>query len=91
VSRDIIEGHHRSQAEGVLEPVRAFAKQNGWDIRASHVVGSAAESIVALAVKEQPDLIVMGSHGHSALAGLVLGSVATGVLARCKVPVLLVR
>jgi nucleotide-binding universal stress UspA family protein len=33
----------------------------------------------------------MGSHGHSALGNIVLGSVATGVLARCTVPVLLIR
>jgi nucleotide-binding universal stress UspA family protein len=33
----------------------------------------------------------MGSHGHTALGNLALGSVATGVLARCKVPVLLIR
>jgi nucleotide-binding universal stress UspA family protein len=33
----------------------------------------------------------MGSHGHSALGNLVLGSVVTAVLALCKVPVLLIR
>jgi nucleotide-binding universal stress UspA family protein len=32
----------------------------------------------------------MGTHGHSSLASVVLGSVATGVLARSKTPVLLV-
>ena len=37
------------------------------------------------------DLLVMGSHGHGALANLVMGSVATNVLAHCGVPVLLVR
>jgi nucleotide-binding universal stress UspA family protein len=36
-------------------------------------------------------MIVMGSHGHGALSGLVLGSVVTKVLAACKVPVLVVR
>jgi nucleotide-binding universal stress UspA family protein len=34
---------------------------------------------------------VLGSHGHGAFAGLVLGSVATGVIARSEVPVLLIR
>ena len=33
----------------------------------------------------------MGSHGHSALGNLIMGSVATRVLADSKVPVLLVR
>jgi nucleotide-binding universal stress UspA family protein len=36
-------------------------------------------------------MLVMGSHGHGALATLVMGSVATQVVAECKVPVLLVR
>ena len=34
---------------------------------------------------------MLGSHGHGALANLVLGSVATKVLAHCGVPLLLVR
>jgi nucleotide-binding universal stress UspA family protein len=37
------------------------------------------------------DLMVMGSHGHGLWANLIMGSVATQVLAFCKVPVLLVR
>jgi nucleotide-binding universal stress UspA family protein len=37
------------------------------------------------------DMVVMGSHGHSALGNLVMGSVTTQVLAHCTVPVLLVR
>lgn len=37
------------------------------------------------------DLIVMGSRGLTALKGLIMGSVTTGVLARTKCPVLLLR
>jgi nucleotide-binding universal stress UspA family protein len=33
----------------------------------------------------------MGSHGHGSLSNLVLGSVATKVLAQCGTPVLLIR
>ena len=33
----------------------------------------------------------MGSHGHGNLGNLVLGSVATKVLAGSKLPVLLIR
>ena len=52
------------------------------------------ERVAAIVVQEAQllgcDLIVMGTHGHSSLTNLVLGSVATGVLARCKIPVLLI-
>ena len=37
------------------------------------------------------DLLILGSHGHGALVNLVMGSVATQVLAGCTVPVLVVR
>jgi nucleotide-binding universal stress UspA family protein len=33
----------------------------------------------------------MGSHGHGTFKNLIMGSVATKVLANCKVPVLLIR
>ena len=47
--------------------------------------------IAAAAEKEHAELIVMGTYGHSSLGNVVLGSVASGVLARSKVPVLLIR
>lgn len=65
--------------------------QPSWTIRALHGHGRAAEVIAAIAAKEHAELIVMGAHGHSSLGNVVLGSVATGVLARSRVPVLLIR
>ncbi|HYJ98830.1 MAG TPA: universal stress protein [Burkholderiaceae bacterium] len=53
--------------------------------------GPAAETLAKVAKSEKVDLVVMGSHGQSALGNVVLGSVASGVLARCDVPVLLIR
>lgn len=86
-----LDNHYREHAEEVLRPVREFADQQGWTIRAAHAAGHAADAIAALVETEKPDLIVMGTHGHSALGNVILGSVASGVLARCKVPVLLIR
>ena len=37
------------------------------------------------------DLLIMGTRGYTALAKLVMGSVATQVLAQSKTPVLLIR
>ena len=44
-----------------------------------------------MADKGKHDMIAMGSHGHGNLLNLITGSVTTQVLARSKLPVLLVR
>ena len=54
-------------------------------------VGDPADEIVRHAAAGSFDLIAMGTHGHTALAGLVMGSVATKVLARSKIPVLFMK
>ncbi len=86
-----LKSYYESRAEEVLEPVRAFIAQKGWRVGFEHRVGHPAEAIAEMANKGNYDLIVLGSHGHSALANLALGSVANGVLARCKTPMLLIR
>lgn len=50
-----------------------------------------AAGIIQTARDEQADLIVIGSHGRSGIARLVLGSVATRVVAESPVPVLVAR
>jgi nucleotide-binding universal stress UspA family protein len=82
--------YYSEQVESVLRPVRKFAAHR-WKTSVLHVHGHAAEAIAALTEELKPDLIVMGTHGHSALGNVVMGSVANGVLARCTVPVLLIR
>lgn len=88
---DLTRRYYEDDAQGVLRPVReAFAAAGiaasfGWE------VAHPGEAIARKASQQACDLVVMGSHGHSSLANLVLGSVATQVLARCDVPVLLVR
>jgi nucleotide-binding universal stress UspA family protein len=91
LDRSTLDDYYKDSADTVLQPVRAFAEQQGWTLKTSYAVGSAAQTIAELVEKEKPQLIVMGTHGHSALGTLILGSVTSGVLARCKTPVLLVR
>jgi len=49
------------------------------------------KGILGVAHAARCDLIVMGSHGRSALGGLMLGSETVRVLARSKIPVLVAR
>jgi nucleotide-binding universal stress UspA family protein len=68
---------------------RLRANFPGWEITAEASVGSPAWELVSKADGWKPDLIVVGSHGHSALGRFVLGSVSQRVLteARCSVRV----
>jgi nucleotide-binding universal stress UspA family protein len=86
----ILDDYYREESEQVFGPVRSFAEMQRWKLRLIHAHGHAAEVIAATAENEHCDLVVMGTHGHSSLGNIVLGSVATGVLARCKKPVLLI-
>jgi nucleotide-binding universal stress UspA family protein len=52
---------------------------------------AAASGIVQTAMAIGADLVVMGSHGRSGIARLMLGSVATKVVAESTVPVLVCR
>lgn len=79
------------EAEAVFKPVRAFLHLQGIEATFVRKVGHAAQGIASLAEEGKSDLLVMGSHGHGNLINLVLGSVATKVLALGKTPVLLVR
>ena len=49
------------------------------------------DGIIRAAAKNKCDLIVMSSHGRGNLAGLLLGSETTKVLAHSKTPVLVCR
>jgi nucleotide-binding universal stress UspA family protein len=53
--------------------------------------GDAVTEILRVAQEENASLIVMGTHGRSALAGLLMGRVAEHVLRRATCPVLTVK
>lgn len=91
LSRSTIDEYYRDEADKVLQPVRSFLEEKDLPFQASFAVGHAAEVIAAQAATQAPDLVVMGSHGHSTLGTVILGSVSAGVLAKCTAPVLLVR
>jgi len=92
IDKATLKAYYDEEAEKVLKPIRTFFSKKR-DLRVDFAVksGPAADNIVSVAAKGDFDMIIMGSHGHSTLGNLVMGSVATKVLAHCKTPVLLVR
>jgi len=91
--------HAHERAKRELEQARALARQASkrlqdrfpeWNVQYEAVANSPAWAVVAKADEWQPDLIVVGAHGRSLLAGrLILGSVSQRILyeARCSVRV----
>ncbi len=83
---------HAAQAHAEVEALcrqedgRAVALQ----VRLAEEV-SPAEGIVRTAAQIKADLIVVGSHGRTGIARLMLGSVAAQVVAQSPVPVLVTR
>ncbi len=55
------------------------------------LMGMPADEIVRLATEQNADLIVIGSHGRTGLARVLMGSVAELVMRRAKCPVLTVK
>ena len=90
-ARDVIQRYYTDEAERVLKPIRRFFKQQRLEANFIGQAGNVAHTIIELADGGGFDLLVMGSHGHGNLVNLVMGSVATKVLANSKVAVLLVR
>jgi len=91
VGKDVVDSYQSEEAEKVLAPVAKFLTRHGLNAKSAWKVGPAGENIAKFASQGKFDLVVMGSHGHGALLKLVMGSVATQVLAHCSAPVLLVR
>ena len=91
LDKTLLDDYYEDEAERVFKPIRTFLAKQGLAAKFVSKIGPAADTIANVAEKGKFDLLVMGSHGHGSLANLVMGSVATKVLASCRTPVLLVR
>jgi nucleotide-binding universal stress UspA family protein len=81
----------REWAESALDPVRLILDATAVKYSEHVAQGDIAETIAKLAGELGCTQIVMGTRGHSALHGMLMGSVARRVLHLADVPVTLVK
>ena len=91
VGAEVTRTYHAEEAERVLAPAFKFLARHNLNPASTWKLGHPGETISKFADAGKFDMVVMGSHGHGTLGNLVMGSVATQVLAHCTVPLLLVR
>jgi nucleotide-binding universal stress UspA family protein len=80
-----------SAGEETARQAAQSLQEAGVDITVEVLEGPAAEAILRVADVRECDLIVMGSRGHGALTGLLLGSVSHRVLVHARAPVMIVK
>ena len=87
-----IEDYLREAAEGYAGEIKKLCDKNGVRSKTVITAGHPVEDIVKEAARAKVNLIIMGSHGKSALSVAVFGSVTYGVIHKeTKIPVLIVR
>jgi len=87
-----LEDYLKQASQAHLEYAERLCKKNGVHSKSVIRSGHPVEEIIKETKKSNVDLIVMGSHGRSALKAALLGSVTFGVIHKdTKIPVLVVR
>jgi len=84
-----------AEVEAGLEYLKGIAKElENQQVAVEMVVRHAptpADAIVAYAEELNPDLVVMGAHGHKGLKDMVFGTTINAVRHKLKAPLLVVR
>jgi nucleotide-binding universal stress UspA family protein len=79
------------KAREALEKARSGLEGAGLRVVAILRSGEPEEEVIKEIRDSRYDLLAMATHGHSHLAGLLLGSVSEHVKHRVGIPILLVR
>lgn len=74
-----------------LKTVEDELTQNGFKVKSYLVRGEPSDEILAIAQKENCDLIAMSTHGHRFLKDVIFGSVAENLRHRTDIPILMIR
>lgn len=88
---DQVEAQRREEASRYLEGAARTLRSAGVPVEASVRFGEPAKEILQAALEARADLIALATHGRSGIGRLLHGSVASQVLHRTNLPVLLLR
>jgi nucleotide-binding universal stress UspA family protein len=91
VGKADLDAFHREEGEKALASALKLAAAAGVKAEKHISVGQPGEHAAEFAERVGATLIVMGTRGHTGLAGVLLGSVAQDAIAHAKVPVCLVK
>jgi nucleotide-binding universal stress UspA family protein len=91
VGKEAVADYLRELSEKELKPSMKVLNDLGIKHDMVMLVGNASQEIVEQGQKGTYDMIVLGSKGRSAIADMLLGSVAQRVLTQAKQPVMLVK
>jgi nucleotide-binding universal stress UspA family protein len=90
--KEPIEDYLKEAAGASVDAIRKECEKSSVKVRTVVAKGHPVNEIMKEAKRAKADLIVIGSHGRSALAAAVLGSVTYGVInSDTKIPVLVIR
>ena len=88
---DSVAGEMRDDAVRIVDEAVAKARTAGVTAQGRVVEGDVVREILTFAEGSHAAAIVVGTHGRSGIARLLMGSVAEGVLRHATMPVLTVR
>jgi nucleotide-binding universal stress UspA family protein len=91
VSREQIDSHHREEGNKALASAIELAKKAAVPAKVHIGVGRQGEIVSDYVGKLGAGMVVLGTRGHTGLAGVLLGSVAQDVIAHVDVPVILIK
>lgn len=91
LKKEEVEAMEESKGGDALQSARALLDAARVRYTPQVLIGPVAETIAKTALEQNCDGIVMGTRGLGAVAGAVLGSVASQVVHLADVPVTLVK
>jgi nucleotide-binding universal stress UspA family protein len=80
----------RKRATARLEELRVKVAGEMPGVSVHLAEGSPLHVLVDYVKKHEAELVILGSHGHGAVAALLLGSVAEGMVRKATVPTLVI-